>query len=131
MPLADVQEFLAAADEWKTPLAALKGADAVPDISSDGKNALSRLRSALDAIGFKTGPGQMLFDLLFERGLVRDYLAGVTPADQRRRLAIHQLLQFAAKNDTLGRSDPNRQFLDWIRRLVLFGDDRSLRAADS
>jgi DNA helicase-2/ATP-dependent DNA helicase PcrA len=128
MPLADVRKYLAAADEMeKTPLAALKQADAMPDISSDGKKALSQLRSDLDATGFKTGPGQMLFDLLFERGLVRDYLAGVTPADQQRRLAIHQLLQFAAENDVSGQTDPKRQFLDWIRRLAVFGDDRSLR----
>ncbi|QOZ07502.1 ATP-dependent helicase [Bradyrhizobium sp. CCBAU 51765] len=128
MMLSDVQKFLAVADEMdKTPLAALKALDAMPDISSDGKKALHQLRVDLDAIGFKTGPGQMLFDLLFERGLVRDYLPGVTPADQQRRLAIHQLLQFAAENDTSGQTDPKRQFLDWIRRLAVFGDDRSLR----
>jgi len=111
----------------KTPLAALKVADAIPGISSGGKKALSQLGSDLEAIGFKTGPGQMLFDLLFERGLARDYLAGVTAADQQRRLAIHQLLQFAAENDAPGEKDPKRQFLDWIRRLAVFGDDRSLR----
>lgn len=128
MPLADVQTFHAAADEMdKTPLAALKAADAIPGISSGGKKALSQLRSDVQAVGFKTGPGQMLFDVLFERGLVRDYLTGETAADQQRRLAIHQLLQFAAENDAPGEKDPKRQFLDWIRRLAIFGDDRSLR----
>jgi DNA helicase II / ATP-dependent DNA helicase PcrA len=128
MPLADVQTLHAAAEEMeKTPLAALKAADAIPGISSGGKKALSQLRSDVQAVGFKTGPGQMLFDVLFERGLVRDYLGGETAADQQRRLAVHQLLQFAAENDAPGEKDPKRQFLDWIRRLAVFGDDRSLR----
>jgi superfamily I DNA/RNA helicase len=128
MPLGDVRTFLAAADEMeKTPLAALKMANDIPGISSAGQRVLRQLGTDLDAIGFKTGPGQMLFDVLFERGFVRDYLAGDTAADQQRRLAIHQLLQFAAENDASGEGDPKRRFLDWIRRLAVFGDDRSLR----
>lgn len=128
MPLSDVRAFLqAAAEIEKTPLAALQRADTFAGISVTGKKALAQLRSDLHAASFKTGPGQMLFDVLFERGLVRDYLSGTSPADQQRRLAIHQFLQFAAENDGPADKDPKRRFLDWIRRLAIFGDDRSLR----
>ena len=58
---------------------------------------------------------------------MRDYLGGASASDQQRRLAVHQFLQFAAENDRPGEGDPKRSFLDWIRRLATFGDDRSLR----
>ena len=70
LTLADVRAFLAAAeDAEKTPLAALAAVDRIEGVTSQGKDALSLLRSDLANVGFKTGPGQMLFDLLFERGL--------------------------------------------------------------
>jgi DNA helicase-2/ATP-dependent DNA helicase PcrA len=132
MTLADVRTFLAAAAEMeKTPFAALKAADKIAGLSDEAKKALGRLRSDLAETEYKTGPGRMLFDVLFEKGLVRDYLSGDTPSDQQRRLAIHQILQFAAENDAPGDGDPKRRLLDWIRRLAIFGDDRSLRELPS
>jgi superfamily I DNA/RNA helicase/Zn-dependent peptidase ImmA (M78 family) len=128
MPLADVRTFLAYAGEAeKTPLVALADAGKLNGLSAVGKDVLARLRSDLDGVGFKTGPGQFLCDLLFERGLIRDYLPGDTAADHQRRLAIHQFLQFAVENDRRGEGDPKRRLLGWVRRLEVFGDERALR----
>lgn len=130
MPLADVRAFLTHAGKTeRTPLAALADADELVGISPAGKAALATLRSDLDGVAFKTGPGQLVIRLLFERGLVRDYLSGNSAADQQRRLAIHQFLQFAVENDRPDQSDPKRLMLGWIRRLEIFGDERALREA--
>jgi hypothetical protein len=127
-PLADVRVFLAhAAKTDKTPLAALSDLETLDSLSPAGRSVLSRLRSDLDGVGFKTGPGQLLCDMLFERGLIRDYLSGDTAADHQRRLAIHQFLQFATEHDRPGEGDPKRRLLSWVRRLEVFGDERALR----
>ncbi len=128
MGLSDVSAFYEAADAMeKTPMAALAHVNAMEGVSADGKEKLQVLGKDLEGVGYKTGPGHMLFEILFERGLIREYLHGDTAADQQRRLAIHQFLQFAAENNGPTAKDPKRQLLDWIRRLAVFGDDRSLR----
>jgi len=130
MLLADVRVFLAHAEmAGRTPLAALADVESLDGLSTAGKGALVRLRADLDGVAFKTGPGKFTSDVLFERGLVRDYLAGNSAADQQRRLAIHQFLQFAIENDRPGEGDPKRRLLGWIRRLEVFGDERALREA--
>lgn len=128
MKLSDVRAFLAFAEQIeKTPFAALADIDRLESLSAEGRSALARLGSDLDEIGFKTGPGQLLTHLLFERSLIRDYLSGNSAADQQRRLAIHQFLQFAIENDWSDDGDPKRRLLGWIRRLEAFGDERALR----
>lgn len=128
MPLADVRTFLAhCATSDTTPPAALADVEHIAELSPEGRAALRRLGADLVTVGFKTGPGQFLCDLLFERGFIRDYLGGMMPADQQKRLAIHQFLQFAIENDGPGPGDPKRRLLDWIRRLEVFGDERALR----
>jgi ATP-dependent DNA helicase UvrD/PcrA len=126
--LADVQAFLAYAGEAeKRPAEALADLASVPGLSEVGKASLGRLAADLDGIGFRTGPGTFLCHVLFNRGaLLRDYLGGDTPGDQQRRMAIHQLLQFAIENNS-DAGDPKRAMLQWIRRLEVFGDERALR----
>lgn len=129
-PLADVRTLLAhATAKEKTPLVALADVETLAGLSPAGRTTLARLRSDLHGAGFKTGPGQLLCDVLFERGLVRDYLSGDAAADQQRRLAIHQFLQFAIEYDRPGEGDPKRRLLGWVRRLEVFGDERALREA--
>jgi len=127
--LADVRTLLAHASATdKTPLAALADIDSLSELSETGRAAFARLSQDLATVNFKTGPGSFLCDALFNRGaLLRQYLGGTTPAEQQRRLAIHQFLQFAIENDTTGDGDPKRRMLDWIRRLEVFGDERALR----
>ncbi|HZT26576.1 MAG TPA: ATP-dependent DNA helicase [Pseudolabrys sp.] len=126
--LADVRTFLAyAAEADKTPFAALSDVARIPGLSEAGRLSLGRLAADLEGVAFRTGPGAFLCHVLFNRGsLLRAYLAGDTPADQQRRLAIHQLIQFAIENNAAP-GDPKRELLQWIRRLEVFGDERALR----
>ncbi len=128
--LDDVRAFLAYAESAdKRPAEALADLEQVPGLSPNGKASLGRLAADLDGIGFRTGPGAFLCHVLFNRGtLLRDYLGGDRPPDQQRRLAIHQLLQFAIENN-VDAGDPKRALLQWIRRLEVFGDERALREA--
>ncbi len=128
-PLADVRTFLAhATAAEKTPLQALLDAGSLAGLTNGGRTALLRLADDVGSVGYKTGPGAFLCDLLFNRGaLLRFHLSGAAAADQQRRLAIHQFLQFAIENDTPGDGDPKRRLLDWVRRLEVFGDERALR----
>ena len=127
--LADVRVFLAyAADLEKTPLDALADIRKVPDLSDAGRTSLRRLAKDLEGVGYKTGPGSLLCHLLFNCGaLLHALLVGDTAADQQRRLATHQFLQFAIENEAADEGDPKRHLLDWVRRLEIFGDERALR----
>ena len=99
--LADVRVFLAYAEKMeKRPLDALANIGEVPALSDAGRISLGRLAEDLEAIGYKTGPGSLICHLLFNCGaLLRDLLVGDTAADQQRRLAVHQFLQFAIENE--------------------------------
>ena len=128
--LSDVRAFLTyAAEADKRPFKALDDIEVIPGISAAGRESLGRLAADLRGTVFRTGPGAFLCHVLFNRGLLlRSYLAGNAPADQQRRLAIHQLLQFAIENN-VATGDPKRAMLKWIRRLEVFGDERALREA--
>ena len=127
--LADVRVFLAyAAAAERTPLEALADVHAIPGLSDAARGALGRLAEDLEGVGYKTGPGLLLCQVLFNRGaLLRALLVGDNAADQQRRLAVHQFLQFAIENKTVDNGDPKRRLLDWVRRLEVFGDERALR----
>lgn len=129
IPLDDVRGFLAhAVAAGKTPLAALTDASSLDSLSDAGRESLVRLGSDLASVDFKTGPGKFLCHVLFNHHtFLRTYLIGDAAADQQRRLAIHQFLQFAIENDAPGDGDPKRRLLDWVRRLEVFGDERALR----
>jgi DNA helicase-2/ATP-dependent DNA helicase PcrA len=128
-PLCDARALLLHAEtRAQTPLAVLGQLDLVAGLTDDGRAAFARLAADIAGLGFKTGPGAFLCHLLFNRGaLLRMHLGGDGAADQQRRLAIHQFLQFAIENDAPGDGDPKRRLLDWVRRLEVFGDERALR----
>lgn len=127
--LTDVRAVLAyAAEKDVTPFAVLADIATIPGVTEAGRAGLSRLAGDLAGLGFKTGPGALLCHVLFNRGdLLRQELAGGTAADQQRRLAIYQFLQFAIENDRAEKGDPKKALLDWVRRLEIFGDERALR----
>ncbi len=129
MPLADVRLFLAyAAEKKKTPLKALSDVDVIPRLSKAGRASLGHLSDHLAGIDYKTGPGELLCRVLFDQqGLLSEHLSGNNSAEQYRRLAIHQFLQFAIENNASGDGDPKQDLLDWVRRLEIFGDERALR----
>lgn len=129
MQIADVRTFLANASKLEIPpRKALDVPVAMNGVSDGGRVSLRKFSEDLKGIEFRTGPGAMLCQLLFDhRGLLDHYLVGDVPIHQQRRLALHQILQFAVENDQADDGDPKRRMLDWIRRLESFGDERALR----
>jgi DNA helicase-2/ATP-dependent DNA helicase PcrA len=133
IPLADVREFLTQAKAADAkPSEHLKRLETVINISQPGRKGLARLAGDLEGVAYMTGPGTFLSRVLFDRGLVRPHLAGDAASDAQKRLAVHQLLQFAIENNK-GKpgKDPKREMLNWIRRLESFGDERALREPPS
>lgn len=129
IPLSDVRSFLdSATKRKKEPLKALSDIEAIPELSNAGRVGLGRLAEMLAGTAYKTGPGDLLCRVLFNhQALLQAYLSGDSAADQQRRLAIHQFLQFAIENNTAKDGDPKRRLLEWVRRLEVFGDGRALR----
>ena len=129
IPLADVRSFLNfAANKEKEPLNVLSDIDSIPELSEAGRVGLGRLGEMLAGTDYKTSPGDLLCRVLFNhQALLQTYLSGDSAAEQQRRLAIHQFLQFAIENDKARDGDPKRHLLNWVRRLEVFGDERALR----
>lgn len=128
-PLADVRALLKFAHEnGLTPQRGIQTVTRLSELSEEGRAAFQRLSADLGEVAFGTGPGTLLCDFLFNQSsLLRRYLSGESAADQQRRLALYQFLQFAIENDATDGGDPKRRLLDWVRRLEMFGDERALR----
>jgi DNA helicase-2/ATP-dependent DNA helicase PcrA len=132
IPLADVQALLALAREHLLPfLRALTLAGEVPFLTEQGKSGLARLKQHLDGICYNTSAWNMLSRYLFMRSrYLRLLLLDTSASGQQRRLAIFQFLQFAHEQGLKmfeGSGDPKRAFLEYVRRLEIFGEDRQLR----
>lgn len=128
----DVQTLLVSArEEGRRFPEALALAATAAGISDEGRRGLGRLASHLGEVHFGTAPWTLLSQYVFGRSR---YLAGAldggSHAGRQRGLAIHQLLQFAYEARRRRREpheDPKRAFLEHVRRLELFGDEKALR----
>ncbi len=132
IPLADVQELLALAREHDVPFPrALMLAREAQSHTEQGKRGLSLLEQHLDGICYGTSAWSMLAWYLFVRSqYLRTLLVDTSVSGQQRRLAIFQFLQFAHEQGlkmSEGGRDPKRAFLEYVRRLEVFGEDRQLR----
>ncbi|HET9048968.1 MAG TPA: ATP-dependent helicase [Chiayiivirga sp.] len=129
MPLEDVRTFLQHAHATqRMPLAALSDPAVVAACSPAGRTALERLRDDLAGVSFESTVPQVLHHVLFERrALVDALLEGDGSAAQQRRLAVFQLLQFAAEHFDPRKGNSKKNLLRWIRRLEQFGEERALR----
>ena len=129
MPLHDVRTFLQSASAaQRMPLAALSDPEVVAMCSPAGRAALERLREDLNGVSFESTVPQVLHHVLFERrALIDELLEGESSATQQRRLAVFQLLQFAAEHFDPRKGNPKKNLLRWIRRLEQFGEERALR----
>lgn len=129
LSVADITAFLKFSDaESLTPLVALSRLGSVSDLSQEGRQSLSTLQHDLRNISFKTSPGEFLCSVLFNnRVLLDELLTDNSIPAQQRRIAIHQLIQFSIEFRTNLDGDPKKRMLSWIRRLEMFGDERSLR----
>lgn len=100
-------------------------------ISDAGKQALGTLADQIKAIHYGTSAWTALVTYLFETSsYLRQLCQESTPIGGQKRLAINQLLQFAYSlrgRCRPGRHDPKRSFLEHIRRLEIWGEERQLR----
>ena len=135
VPLSDVLVLLDLSRDRRVPFpGALDLAQEIDAITAEGKEGLSRLASHLNGLRY-VGPWILLARYLFERSeYLRPLLSDHSVAAGQRRLALHQLLQFAHEHPrtTDGDSrDPKLALLRRIRRLEIYGDEKQLRQVPS
>ena len=131
IPFADVRAILAAAYESDISLeATIQAAIDGDAISEAGKAGLALLSAHLEDIAGLPAWRALACYLFRTSGYLRALLADDSVTGQQRRLALFQLLQFAIDMD--GRSSEGGgmrvgYFLEYVRRMELFGDERGLR----
>jgi len=100
-------------------------------ISERGQLGLARLALHVEGLAYDTTAWSALASYLFERSTyLRAVLADASSGVQHRQFALYQFLQFAyEQRDPLGSSgwDSKQRFLDYVRRLEFFGEDKQLR----
>lgn len=132
IPLADTLHLLDLARAQNVPFPrALALARDAEGISGRGKSGLALLASHLDGISYGTNSWGLLVHYIFGRSVyLRDLLRDTTVPGQQQRLALYQFLQFAHERRSapvVAGADPKRAFLQYVRRLEVFGDERQLR----
>ena len=133
VPEDDVRRLVEAAQqaECDTTYDALRLAPTIETLSENGQRGLGLLLGHIGGIGFPDHPWLVLADYLFEGSR---YLEALPPDDdtdnpvlnQRRRVALFQLLQIAHGYTPPPSGDPRRGFLEWVRRLALSSEYRHL-----
>jgi DNA helicase II / ATP-dependent DNA helicase PcrA len=109
---------------------ALGSIAAATGISSAGKEKLSLLADHLDGLCFGASAWQFLTSYLLDRSsLLRELCAAIGVEAARKRFAVYQLIQFAyqMRRRKPGTLDPKRDFLNYIRQLEIWGEERQLR----
>lgn len=133
IPLEDVLTLLALASEKSIPFPrALKLAPTIETLSERGLEGLTKLTKHLleDEICYGNTAWSMLVQYLFGSAhYLRPVLTDNSVRGQQKRLAIYQFLQFAyeLRNRTTNGSDPKRVFLEYVRRVAIFGEEKQLR----
>ncbi|MCC6630137.1 MAG: UvrD-helicase domain-containing protein [Chloroflexi bacterium] len=133
IPLADVRALLTLARERDVPFPrALDLARDADGISPGGQERLALLARHLDGLCYGSHAWPMLARYLFVRSTyLRPVLGDESVAGQQRRLALYQFLQFAHEQRSAAPPgawvDPKRFFLQYVRRLEIFGEERQLR----
>lgn len=132
IPLGDVQALLSLARERDIPFPrALALAQDAPSLSQQGKHGLALLEQHLAGISYGTNAWGMLTSYLFVRSqYLHPLLSDTSLAAQQQQLGIFQLLQFAydqGPKTSANSIDPKRAFLQYVRHMEIFGEDRQLR----
>jgi len=99
-------------------------------VSNAGKEKLSLLADHLNGLCFGVSAWQLLTSYLLDRSsLLRKLCAAIGVEASRKRLAVYQLVQFAyqMRRRRHGTLDPKRDFLNYIRQLEIWGEERQLR----
>ena len=132
IPFADVKVLLELAHEHNIPFPyALHLAQDTQTISEQGKRGLALLYQHLDGLCYGTGTWSMLARYLFVHSqYLRLLFLDTSISGQQRKLAIFQFLQFAHEQGQKiaeDNTDRKRTFLQFVRRLEIFGEDKQLR----
>lgn len=99
----------------------------VPGLSEKGKNAIIKLRKALEGFDEKAQPWDVLATILFDRTRIAATMSlSDTVRDRTRCIAIWQLMNFL-RSQPPAQGLPITRTMDRVRRLLLLGDDRDLR----
>lgn len=129
IPIGDLRKLFDAAIESGASQLDLVREPPDCDLSEEGRAGLDRLRSDIAGLSGSASAISVLQALFFvRRRLSPDLVADLSVAAAQQRLAIFQLLRAAASYATREPRGGIKGFLDWVRRLELFGDERQLRA---
>jgi len=104
--------------------------------SDDGRRQLELLSSHVRGQCYGTSAWQFLTHYLFNRGaFLRSLCCDTSVTGMQKRLAVYQLLQFAyhfrGHKPRSTKLDAKREFLNYVRRLELWGEERQLRQVPS
>ncbi|MCO6512331.1 MAG: UvrD-helicase domain-containing protein [Aridibacter famidurans] len=128
LTLGDEFTIVSAADDKECGIAGIEADDEKLELSEAGRRSLAKLKTDLEHDP-GTSAYELLTDYLFNR---TDYLRGIlddgSVAGKQKLIAIYQLLGFAGSTEHRfeGSEDPIAAFLDYIRRLVLFREQKNL-----
>jgi DNA helicase-2/ATP-dependent DNA helicase PcrA len=131
VPLADALALIHTARDRSVPFPrALKLAEEL-DLSEPGKAGVRLIAAHLKGLCYGSTAWSMLVQYLFNRSAyLRLISADQSVASQQQRLALYQLLQFAHQTRSLenpDKEDPKRVFLEYVRHLEVFGEEKQLR----
>lgn len=138
VPLADVLTLVSVAKQRGVLFPEALGlAGDLDEISDKGKAGLALLGAHLESVTYGTQSASSAWSVLarylfVESNYLRSLLSDTSISGQQRRLAIFQLLQFALEQRLrlerdAAAAEPKRHFLDYVRRLEMFGEEKQLR----
>lgn len=129
IPLDDALAIVGLARETEQRVVDLLGRlDAIEALSPSGRAGLLLLARHLHGATQGTTPWLLLSRYLFETSdYVRTVLAGQSPSDDMRRVAVRQLLDCVRNMPVQGTGAPIRRALDRVRHMILLSDERDLR----
>jgi superfamily I DNA/RNA helicase len=134
VPVPDVLALLAEAKKQDRAFPrALTLARELEGLSDHARAGLLRISEHLEGICYGENAWGMLTEYLFNRSeYFRILCADASVAGQQRRLAIFQFLEFTHQNRRMGgegdaQDEPKKAFLDYVRRLEVFGEEKQLR----
>lgn len=131
IPQADVQTILRLARKHQQAFPqALALVHEAEGLSEQGRKGLVLLEKHLEGLCYGSSAWKLLVHYLFERSrYLYPILKETTVAAQQQRLAILQFIQVAYDQRGIRKqpADPKRLFLNYVRRLEQFGEERPLR----
>ncbi len=131
IPLEDVKALLQFADEHQIPFPQVVMVPPEEDtISNRGKISFALLEQHLQGLIYEISPWTLLANYLFIRSrYLRTLLVETSDYGQQKCMAIYQFLRFTHEQSQSLQSgeNPKREFLEYIRRLEIFGEEKQLR----